>query len=95
MQACIKIKKPRAMCQVVVRVGNIMYDKVGPFGIGIITWAMGKLRSLTFKYLTTNAFWDYMEAYYLLNSYVWWLGTKFCHMLGKILMQQLKGIVKH
>ncbi len=28
---------------------------------------MGKLRSLTFKYLTTNAFWDYMEEYYFLK----------------------------
>jgi hypothetical protein len=40
MQACIKIKKPRAMGQGVVKVGNIMYDKVGPFGVGIKTWAM-------------------------------------------------------
>jgi hypothetical protein len=70
MQACIKIKKPRAMCRGVVKVGDIMYDKVGPFGVGIKTWATGKLRSLTFKYLTTNAFWDYMEENYLFKIHM-------------------------
>jgi hypothetical protein len=58
------------MCQGVVRVGNIMYDKVGPFGVGTKTWAMGKLRSLTLKYFTTNAFWDYMEENYFFITHM-------------------------
>jgi hypothetical protein len=89
------MKKPRAMCQGVVRVGNIMYDKVGPFGVGIKTWAMSELRSLTLKYLTTNAFGIIRRKYTCLKIVSVMVRYKFCHMLGKILLQQLKGIIKH
>ncbi len=38
-----------------------MYDKDGPFAIGVGMWAMNRLQFITSKYHAVNVFWKYME----------------------------------
>ncbi len=42
-QACVKIKDPILHSNVLQELGNIMYDKDGPFGTCAEMWAMNRL----------------------------------------------------
>jgi hypothetical protein len=60
-KTCIKIKDPTLRNNVLHELGNIMYDKDGPFAIGVGMWAMNRLQFITSKYHAINVFWKYME----------------------------------
>jgi hypothetical protein len=60
-QTYVKIKDPTLRSNVLQELRNIMYDKDGPSRVGVEMWAMSRLQYITNKYLTTNAFWKYME----------------------------------
>jgi hypothetical protein len=60
-QACIKIKDPTLHSNVLQELGNIMYDRGGPFRACVEMWAMNRLQCITGKYHVANVFWKYME----------------------------------
>ncbi len=70
-KTCIKIKDPTLRNNVLHELGNIMYDKDGPFAIGVGMWAMNRLQFITSKYHAINVFWKYMEEN-------WWHKTHMC-----------------
>jgi hypothetical protein len=53
-QAWIKIKDSSLHSNVLQELGNIMYDKDGPFGVGVEMWAMNRLQYITSKYIPCN-----------------------------------------
>ncbi len=53
-QSCIKITYPTLHNNVLQKLGNIVYDKDGPFRVGVEMWAMNRLQDIISKYPTTN-----------------------------------------
>ncbi len=73
-QACNKIKYSSLHNNVLQELGNIMYDKDGPFGVGVEMWAMNRLIYIISKYRATNVFWKYMEENWRHNTHMWVVG---------------------
>jgi len=60
-----------------------MYDRDGPFGVGVKMWTMNRLHYIICKYPIANVFWKYMEENYQHKIHMWVVGFQNLPYVGQ------------